>query len=369
MRRSWTFALFAILAALAAPALAGQWTQLPVEDEFGDECAFAFTGPINPGDLTGIIGHPVWTENYRKRVCLDSPGGSLAEVYDFITADGEEGLGFSTMVKSGARCESACAILFMFGQSFGANSPFPDRVMEPGARLGFHSPFLAGTTVSETQREDAFRVALDVAKLLLDTSYKATTQAGAPLSSELVSLVLGTLGDQMHYVETVGEMALLGIERPYDNTARLRVAADRVNVGAVIERVCVSSYAMTFRNWLVDDGYDFADLVSFVNDTLTSGGLTMENLVELPKSDYQDAKIVGILSGPFHVPGWYSAGAALYCRVELAVEPGGGSYAVKTDYYPVSFGALFDLDDMPLPEWNSEYNVIPAGMIPIDTRY
>lgn len=369
MIRFFAFISFMPIVSLAVlPAHAGQWIQFP-DAEDPDACQFAFTGPINPGDLTGIIGHPVWTENYRKRVCLDSPGGSLAEVYDFITAEGEEGVGFSTKINSDARCESACAILFMFGQSFGANSPFPDRVMEPGARLGFHSPFLAGTAVSEAQREDAFRVALDVAKLLLDTSYKATTQAGAPLSSELVSLVLSTPGDQMHYVETVGEMALLGIEQPNDGDVRVRVPADRASVGALIERVCVSSYAMTFRNWLVDDGYDFADLVAFVNDTLASGGLTMENLVELPKSDYQDAKIVGILSGPFHVPGWYSAGAALYCRAELSVEPGGGSYDVKSDYYQVSFGALFDLDDTPLPEWNSDYNVIPAGLSPIDTRY
>lgn len=366
MRPVLVAALFALL---AAPAMAGQWTQLSAADEFGDDCAFAFTGPINPGDLTAILDQPAWTEGFRKRVCLDSPGGSLKEVYDFITAEGEDGPGFSTRIESGARCESACAILFMFGQSWGANSPFPDRMMDPGARLGFHSPFLAGLELSEDQREDAFRVALDVARLLMDTSYKATTQAGAPLSSELVSLVLSTPGDEMHYVDTLGEMALLGIERPYDGTARIRVPADRASIEALTARVCVSSYAMTFRHWLVDEGYDFGDLVSFVNEALASGGVTTENLVELPRSDYQDAKLIGILSGPFSVPGWYSAGAALYCRTELSVEPGAGFYDIKSDYYQVSFGALFDLDDTPLPEWNGDYPVIPAGLIPIDTRF
>ena len=370
------------LIAASAPVQAGQWTQLPVTDDFGDECMFAFTGVINPGDLTAIIDYPAWSENYRKRVCLDSPGGSLKEVYDFVTRSTEPGLDFATTIRSGARCESACSILFMFGQSWGANSPYPDRVMEPGARLGFHSPFL-DMAVSEDQREDAFRVALDVAKLLMDKSYKATTQAGAPLPSELVSLVLSTPGDEMHYVETVGEMALLGIEQPIGGDARIRVAADRENVAALVERICVSSYAMTFRNWVVEDGYNFSDLVAFVDHTIgsTSDGdyfgdlaagdaLTLEKLVELPPSDYQQAKIVGIVSGgPLYVPGWYSAGAALYCRAELNVEPGSGYYDVQTDYYTVSFGALFDLDDDPLPEWNGDYDVIPAGMIPIDSRY
>jgi len=367
----WVMALATVLslAIASTPAEAGQWTQLPVTDEFGDECMFSFTGPINPGDLTAILDFAPWAENYRKRICLDSPGGSLKEVYDFVTLTGEPGADFATAIKSGARCESSCAILFMFGQSWGANSPYPDRVMEPGARLGFHSPFLAGTTVSEAQREDAFRVALDVAQLLLDKSYKATTQAGSPLPSELVSVVLSTPGDQMHYVETVGEMALFGIEPPTDGARSMRVPADRTNVGALVERICVSSYALTFRNWLVEDGYDFDDLVAYVNNTLAASGITVENLVEMPPSDYEKAKIVGITSGPFHVPGWYSAGAALYCRAELSVEPGAGAYEVQTGYYTVSFGALFDLDENPLPEWNAEYNVIPAGMIAIDSRY
>ncbi|MCB1358779.1 MAG: hypothetical protein KDK53_20545 [Maritimibacter sp.] len=360
--------LLTLAALTAAPATAGQWTRLAAADEFED-CAFAFTGPINPGDLTGILTDPAWNDAFRKRVCLDSPGGSLKEVYDFITAEGDEGLGFATTVKSDARCESACAILFMFGQSWGANSPYPDRMLEPGAKLGFHSPFLAGADIAEDQREDVFRVALDVAKLLMDTSYKATTQAGAPLPYELVSLVLSTPGDQMHYVETLGELKLLGIERPYDTEARVRIGADRASIAALVERVCVSSYAMTFRNWLVDDGYDFNDLVAYVRETLASGGTNVENLVELPASDYQDPRIVGILSGPFHVPGWYSAGAALYCRAELSVAPGAGVYDVSVNNFNVSFGPLFDLDETPLPEWNGEYNVISAGVEPIDTPF
>ncbi len=369
--------IIAIAAGLffAAAAQAGQWTLLPVTDEF-EECGFAFTGEISSGDLTAIVTHPAWSEGFRRRVCLDSPGGSLKEVYDFVTLEGGEGLGFATTIKSGARCESSCAILFMFGQSWGANSPYPDRVMEPGARLGFHSPFLANMTVAEDQREDAFRVALDVAKLLMDKSYKAITMAGPPLSSELVSLVLNTPGDQMHYVDTVGEMQLLGIGQPFETEARIRIASDRGSVGALAERICLSSYAMTFRQHVVTEGYSFDDLVRFVDDmTGPENGLDVRNLVHIPATASENAKIVGVLTGPLSVPGWYSAGAALYCRVEFSAEVGNGTYEIDLSRsYNLSFGRAFDLDEIaadeiPGPDDGYTYDVFPAGMIPIDTRY
>ncbi len=357
--------LFTLL--LAAPANAGQWTVLGGEEN-DERCNFRFSGPINPGDLTAIRAHPSWNEAFRKRVCLDSPGGSLKEVYDFVITDGEPQSDFSTLIETGARCESACAILFMFGQSWGANSPFPDRMLQPGARLGFHSPFLEGA-IAEDQRENAFRVALDVALLLMNRAYKAVTADGPPLPEELVSLVLSTPGDEMHYVDRVGEVDLLRIDRPYNPDIGLRIGASREALLPLVERICVSSYALTFPNWLVKDGYDFDDLVAWVNDTLAQGGFETHNLVELPGSDWQGSGIVGILSGPFYQPGWYSAGAALYCRVELRdVEKGPGYYGIS-NHFNVSFGPMFDLDQEPLPEENQLFKVIPAGLIPIDQRW
>jgi len=376
MLRSVLFRSLASIVALvfATPVLAGDWTRFPGAGAF-DDCQFAFSGPIRPGDLTAIRNDPAWEEAFNKRVCLDSPGGSLKEVYDFVTLEAGEGLGFATRIEPGARCESSCAILFMFGQSWGANSPYPDRVMEPGARLGFHSPFLAGASVAEDQREDAFRVALDVAKLLMDKSYKAATQAGPPLSSELVSLVLSTPGDQMHYIETVGEARLLGIDRPDAGPATIRIAADRAASGALARRICASSYAMTFRHHVVNEGYDFGDLVAFVAGlTGPEQGLVVRNLVHGPGS-FGEASIVAVVTGALSVPGWNSAGAALYCRVEVAAEAVGGAFEIDTTRsYQVSFGRAFDLDDMgpddvPGPHDGYSYDVIPAGLIPIDTAF
>ena len=365
------------LAAPVVPAAAGQWTQLAVTDQF-DECAFAFTGPINPGDLTAIRSVPAWNESFRKRVCLDSPGGSLKEVYDFVTGygAGEAGIDFSTKVASGARCESSCAVLFMFGQSWGANSPYPDRVLEPGARLGFDSQFLAGASLADSQREDAFRVALDVAKLLMDKSYKSVTMAGPPLSSELVSLILNTPGEDMYYVDTVGEMALLGIEPVIDDAARIRVPATREATAALVERICASSFAMTFRQHVVREGYDFRDLVDFVEEKRTGDwGFEVRNLVHFPASDPEGARIVGLVTGALSVPGWNSAGAALYCRVEVPIEAAGEMFEIRQNAsYSVSFGRAFDLDEIgpdeiPGRDDGYSYNVIAAGLIPIDTKY
>jgi len=248
-------------------------------------------------------------------------------------------------------------------------------VMEPGARLGFHSPFLGNATYSDEQRDDVFRVALDVAKLLMDKSYKAVTQAGPPLSSELVSLVLSTPGDQMHYVETLGEVQLLGIEQPYDEEAKISISADSDSVGAVARRICASSYAMTFRHHLVDEGYAFGDLVRFVDGLKgPEDGQVVRNLVHGPGTSGVPS-IVAVLTGPLSVPGWNSAGAAMYCRVEIPAEAVGGAFEIYTSRsYKVSFGRAFDLDDIapdviPAPDAGYDYDVIRAGLIPIDTPY
>lgn len=79
------------------------------------------------------------------------------------------GFYFGTRIRGRDECLSSCAILFMFGQAFGANSPYPSRQMAPGAWLGFHSPFIRDGASSASDAE-VFRVALQVAKLLADRS-------------------------------------------------------------------------------------------------------------------------------------------------------------------------------------------------------
>ena len=200
--------------------------------------------------------------------------------------------------------------------------------------------------------------------------------AGPPLSSELVSLILNTPGEDMYYVDTVGEMALLGIEPVIDDAARIRVPATREATAALVERICASSFAMTFRQHVVREGYDFRDLVDFVEEKRTGDwGFEVRNLVHFPASDPEGARIVGLATGALSVPGWNSAGAALYCRVEVPIEAAGEMFEIRQNAsYSVSFGRAFDLDEMgpdeiPGRDDGYSYNVIAAGLIPIDTKY
>lgn len=360
-----------LLACLTTATEAGEWVAFPAAEgpvSWG-ECQYAFTGAIEPGDLTGIIDQPVWKKLWNKTVCLDSPGGSLGEVYDFITRTGSS-LPFATHIESDARCESACAILFMFGQTWGANSASASRSIEPGGRLGFHSPYLSGAPVSDAEREDAFRVALDVAQLLNNTAYMGRNLDGATFPMELVAIILNTPGDEMHYVDTIGEQALLGINRRWSaeiDNRQVRVSADRAGFVPLTERICLSSFAMNNPEWIVKDGYDFDDLVAFVADN--TGRTQVLNLVEIPATADTKTKVVGVLSGPFGEPGWNSAGAALYCRVEFTVEPGDGFYTIKNHDYHIEFGSLLGLKDNELPERRAEVSSWRVGLIPIDTKF
>lgn len=130
-------------------------------------CIATISGTIAPGDaeklrnfLTKMNSEPErevlpgltlsyinMKANDRMRICLDSPGGSLAEAIrmadillsDFGNMYWAHGLG--TAVPAGAICESACAVFFMAG---GENTEsdigrIADRILHVDGRLGFHS--------------------------------------------------------------------------------------------------------------------------------------------------------------------------------------------------------------------------------------
>lgn len=360
--------LVAALCALfvAELAAAGQWETLG--GDRSADCHFRFTGQVLPGDLTGYIDTIANGPQSLPRICLNSEGGSLSEVYRFIKRinNGQAGLTVATRVESGAVCLSSCAILFMFGQTFGANSPYPSREIEPGARLGFHSPFIAPGKAGSVAAADAFRVALDVSKLLADSSYTALTTAGSALPPELLGLVLGTPGDDMRYVDKVGELKILDIEmvtRPDDGVV---LANDAGVIGGVVKRICASSHVLSNRTHFVEDGYQFGDLVEVVN-TMKSEG-KVHHLILKPAEEYYPARIVAMASGPYTVPGWYSAGAILFCQVEINVEQVSGGFRVSG--YTVGFGGPnFDWDSRLATGEEIESRGLAVGLVPIDHAY
>ncbi len=366
-------AVLRILAALtlltfAGIAQAGTWT--PLQPAEPGDCAYLFEGMINKGDLTRAVDEDL-LDGFATRICLNSPGGSLGEVLAFLQAseDGQNAFYFGTRVRSGEECLSSCAILFMFGQAFGANSPYPSRQLEPGARLGFHSPFIRDGANPSASDAEVFNVALQVAKLLADRSYKAVTAEGAALPQELLALVLGTPAAGMRYVDTLGEAKVMNIELRRDLESEAIFADRRDVIDHLLKQICISSHTLTYRNHMVDEGYDFADLVKRATDPeYYAAGTEIVARERVPAAGYSPERLRAALTGPgYFLPGWYSAGSMMYCRVELSLERAPGGFKVTGYHADFDFVNGADLSGVP-PE-TATVNAMSGGLLPLDTRY
>ncbi len=160
-------------------------------------------------DMAAEDGEP--EESYSLTMCLDSPGGSLAEgirLAHFFT-DSKT----ITAVPRDTRCESACAVAFLGGA---VNTYYADagtdrqtmRILHPTARLGFHSPSLTvedGNYTAETVSR-AYGVALAGIGQLQQLKEKIY------ITDALMSIILTTPPDSMTYLETVGQSAAWHIQ-------------------------------------------------------------------------------------------------------------------------------------------------------------
>lgn len=359
---------FAIIAGFAAAVLgtaaasAGEWQELSQDNQSWDQCSHEFVGSIERGDLVNYLNEAYQREEYVRRLCLNSPGGSLSEVLDVV-----EAFSFSTRVRSGEECSSACAILFMFGISPGANSLFPDRILEPGAKLGFHSPFITSGQASKVGSSDAFRVAIQISKLLADRSYTTITVDGPAVPPELLALVLGTPADQMRYIDRIGELQLLNIETDWSRDKDVRVENSRESVITVLKRICVTSYALTFRRALTKQGYAFDDLVEWVSKTLRDDEIDVHTLHHVPVDGDFPGRYESMMTGPFHHPHWNSAGAAMYCNPTLAYQADGERIRVEDSY--VDFDLIQGRDLSTIAGSTQTYKEVTAGLVPLDTVY
>lgn len=175
-------------------------------------CFMAIDGQIQQGDAEALlaifeqVGYPTGYRSIGRRICLNSPGGSLLE--GLAMADLIAEWNFGTAVPDGATCESACSVAFLAGrfnnpEAGGAFSI--DRVMHPRAKLGFHAPslLLGERAYSRHEVDKAYAIALDSMAGIL--RHRAENLTAIPDS--LFLALLGTPPFEMTYVETVGQAA------------------------------------------------------------------------------------------------------------------------------------------------------------------
>ncbi|SMX50059.1 hypothetical protein [Maliponia aquimaris] len=231
--RHLCLALFAWLGAVPAEA-----ASITLTDDPAYGCIAQLRGPIEAGDTTRLRAvlqeaarlpqfenilyvdedFPDGRPNigiYRPlNLCLDSPGGSLTEAMALTElVFGRLG----TVIRAGARCESACALIFMAG-SHGTETDFGtsvNRFLHVDGRLGFHAPSLlvpeGAYDAASVAR--AYAVSVAVSELIFRNMVKYR------FAPSLAARMHATPAEQMFHVTRVEEaarwgIAVLGIDPP-----------------------------------------------------------------------------------------------------------------------------------------------------------
>ncbi len=247
-------AALAIILFTASPALAAT---VAMADDPEHGCIVTLSGPIADGDTKALLSaietastgsryaDTIWYTDYGDgsppdidfktplTLCLDSPGGSLAEAVRLTEAvHGRLG----TMIRPGARCESACALVFMAGGYDSASDAgiVTSRHLHVDGRLGFHAPSLS---VPEGQY-DATTVAraYQVSVGATETIFRNLVRYRFPPS--LAARMHATPPSDMFYVSTVREAARWGI-------SVIGVDAPEAWTDAAIRTACHNLYRAT----------------------------------------------------------------------------------------------------------------------------
>ncbi|MBY6159312.1 SH3 domain-containing protein [Mameliella alba] len=183
------------------------------EDGQGMGCQVRIDGALADGDadrlqeLLAGLPMPDGTSPVGQRLCLNSSGGALIEAVRMADIVAQRFMG--TAVPEGARCESACAVLFLsgrFAHPEADGSFVPDRVLHPRGALGFHAPALVSEdrAYSRDEVNRAYAAALG--------SMGEVMRVTSEIPESLFLTILNTPATDMSYVETVEQAARWQIE-------------------------------------------------------------------------------------------------------------------------------------------------------------
>jgi ATP-dependent protease ClpP protease subunit len=172
-------------------------------------CSLTLRGQIETGDAQRLLGllssrFPLAHDETNPAICLDSPGGSLAEAVEIAKVLGDHFT--ATVVPSGAECLSACAVVFMGGTFGWYEYIFNLRVMHPEARIGFHAPALniADGTYQADSVKLAFDVAVDaIARIAGDLDETYLTGAINRFPRSLLAAMLVHRGERYLWIDTI----------------------------------------------------------------------------------------------------------------------------------------------------------------------
>lgn len=236
-----------------APATAATIEVTPSgENGAGGTTIVYLSGTILPGDYDKL---KALTDPYRPDpapstdspvlLILNSGGGDFFEGVKIAEMVWHRG--FSTLVEGSGDCISACAFIFLAGnytQYMGDR--MISRAIEPGARLGFHSPY---------NDLDKGRFAEGVAAI-----QQLTTALGTALPGDLLQNVLKTGPDDTFDIKYVGDLV------------RWKITLDRYQFGGIPVREAL--YNACVNDIMLNEG------VTVLSDV--GGGKIIAKNEELP---------------------------------------------------------------------------------------
>ena len=189
------------------------------------------TGALEPGDsdkvrdvLTALRSRSEGNRGELATIELDSAGGALEEGLRIGRLFRQFGL--TTIIRSNARCLSACAFAFLGGATLEAGRIVPSRRLEIGGRLGFHAFYAGREESGDATASRARGIAEGRAASAMIIAYAA--EMGA--DSGLIARALIRPPEDMTYIIRVREFVALnvcpmGLERP-----RLALVEQAVNL-------------------------------------------------------------------------------------------------------------------------------------------
>lgn len=192
-----------------------------------DVCVVRLEGEIVEGDLQRLeaVGKSEFKgsdgeSSAKDTICLNSPGGSVAEGVRIAEYLYKNGIG--TVIDEDDECDSICAIMFMMGIAQGAEVNFVNRKLHVSGKLGFHRPYLAIAS-DELISARALGVAHDAAvesimKIMILANNHVPWSNSTMMKPDLVQQMLTHIGNDLYYIDTVEkaghfEIELIGVEK------------------------------------------------------------------------------------------------------------------------------------------------------------
>ena len=194
-------------------------TSLAAQD--GLKCDIFLQGSIDENSVSQLITNnsESTVEGEQKEfppysvLCLDSPGGDYSQALKLMDVI-EKSIGIVTYIPNGAECSSACALVFLSGNTWignGATKQHNARIIHAGGRLGFHAPFTnfePSRSFSGSDGNEIFLLAIKAMSQANSLRLSKRSSGEKVFNEFLFSGFISTPSESLFKIRTVGDAAL-----------------------------------------------------------------------------------------------------------------------------------------------------------------